>query len=326
MEARSGIVLSGDALDIRINRVEAALQGMTADSITRRLQEYLTGTLTTHVQRGPQMIGVRVWIPAARRATIRDIGNLALRAPDGHVFPVKMVATLKILRGQQEIMRDNLKRMVAVKARISGRDMGSTVAAVKQVLAQPGMFDSGVYFSLGGLYRQQQIAFHGLLIVMISAVLLVFMVLLFLYEHFRVALALLAIPLLALATVFIGLWATHTELNVSSMMGMTMVVGIVTEVAIFYYSEVHEMRSEKSVMRRLVTAGKNRMRPIAMTTLAAILALLPLAMGMGQGAQMQQPLAIAIITGLLFQLPLTLVVLPALLAVVHRVKSETQVI
>ena len=86
------------------------------------------------------------------------------------------------------------------------------------------------------------------------------------------------------------------------------------------------MRSEKSVMSRLVTAGKNRMRPIAMTTLAAILALLPLALGLGQGAQMQQPLAIAIITGLLFQLPLTLVVLPALLAIVHRVRTDTQVI
>ncbi len=326
VEARSGIVLAGDALDIRINRVGAAVQGMTAGSITRRLSEYLSGTVTTHIQRGPQMIGVRVWIPHSRRATIRDIGNLLLRAPDGHVFPLKMVAKLRILQGQREIMRDNLKRMVAVKARISGRDMGSTVAAVKRVLRRPGMFDPGVYYELGGLYRQQQIAFHGLLIVMISAVLLVFIVLLFLYEHFRVALALLAIPLLALATVFLGLWATHTELNVSSMMGMTMVVGIVTEVAIFYYSEVHEMRHEKSVSTRLITAGKNRMRPIAMTTLAAILALMPLALGMGQGAQMQQPLAIAIITGLLFQLPLTLIILPALLAIVHRVRTDNSIV
>jgi len=223
-------------------------------------------------------------------------------------------------------MRDNLKRMLAVTARISGRDMGSTVAAVKRVLNQPGLIPHGVYYRLGGLYRQQQIAFRGLVVVMIAAVILVFLLLLFMYEHFRVAAAMLSIPLLALACVCIGLFMTHTELNVSSMMGMTMVVGIVTEVAIFYYSEFHDMPPESSLITRFIRAGQNRMRPIAMTTLAAILALAPLALGLGQGSQMQQPLAIAIIAGLLAQLPLTLIVLPNLLAIVHRANIGEKVI
>ena len=194
------------------------------------------------------------------------------------------------------------------------------------MLNKPGMFPHDMYYQLGGLYKQQQIAFRGLLVVMIAAVLLVFLVLLFLYEHFRVALAMLSIPLLALCCVFVGLWVTHTELNVSSMMGMTMVVGIVTEVGIFYYSEYHDMNHDTPILKRLIDAGKNRMRPIAMTTVAAILALLPLALGIGQGSQMQQPLAIAIITGLCVQLPLTLVVLPALLGIVHRVKVGQSVV
>jgi multidrug efflux pump subunit AcrB len=326
VEVRSGIVLAGDAIEIHVNPVKAALQGLTAGDVTRLVREYLTGTVSTYIQHGPRLVGVRVWVPRDFRHTVGEIGNIELRSPDGHLVPLKMVATLKIQTGQQEIMRDNLKRMVAVKARISGRDMGSTVAAVEKVLQQPGMIPAGVYYHLGGLYRQQQIAFKGLLVVMVAAVVLVFLLLLFMYEHFRVAAAMLSIPLLALACVCIGLFVTHTELNVSSMMGMTMVVGIVTEVAIFYYSEFHDMPADSSLTTRFIRAGQNRMRPIAMTTLAAILALMPLALGIGQGSQMQQPLAIAIISGLVVQLPLTLVVLPNLLAIVHRARVGEEVI
>jgi multidrug efflux pump subunit AcrB len=120
--------------------------------------------------------------------------------------------------------------------------------------------------------------------------------------------------LLAMSAVFIGLWLTRTELNITAMMGMTMIVGIVTEVAIFYYSELVELRKTAPPDEALlITAGKNRLRPIAMTTLAAILALLPLALGIGQGSAMQRPLAIAIISGLTVQLPLVLVFLPLML-------------
>jgi multidrug efflux pump subunit AcrB len=124
----------------------------------------------------------------------------------------------------------------------------------------------------------------------------------------------LATTLLALSAVTIGLWLTHTELNISSMMGMTMIVGIATEVAIFYVSEFVSLPDEIAPHEALVQAGINRMRPIAMTTFAAILALLPLALGIGAGSAMQQPLAIAIISGLILQMPLVLIVLPVLLS------------
>jgi multidrug efflux pump subunit AcrB len=142
----------------------------------------------------------------------------------------------------------------------------------------------------------------------------VFLLLLFLYESFRVAIAILITTVLAMATVMVGLWLTKTELNISSLMGMVMIVGNVTEVAIFYYSEYVESAREGTTQDRLIAAGAYRMRAIAMTTVAAILALLPLALGIGQGSAMLQPLAIAIITGLAAQLPLVLFVLPGLLA------------
>ena len=173
---------------------------------------------------------------------------------------------------------------------------------------------------MGGLFQQQQIAFRGLIVVFGAAVALVFALLLFLYERFRVAAAVLLMPLLAVGAVFVGLWATHIELNISAMMGMTMIIGIVTEVAIFYVSEFQALvrDDEMPIQEALLAAGRNRLRPIAMTTIAAILALLPLAFALGQGSAMQQPLAIAIISGLLVQLPLVLVVLPVLLRMLLR--------
>ena len=254
------------------------------------------------------MIGVRVWTPFDIRNTDAKLSELELRAPDGHVFPLKRVADISAISGQPEINRDDLKRMVAVTARINGRDMGSVMKDVKHVM--DAMLPQGVYYRLGGLYQQQQTAFHDLSAVLAAAVSLVFLLLLYLYERFRIALSVIMIPVMSLSAVFVALWLADIELNISAMMGMTMIVGIVTEVAIFYFSEYGLLLGQAGHRDALILAGKNRMRPIAMTTLAAILTLMPLAVG--QGAAMQQPLAVTIIAGLLVQLPLVLIIMPVL--------------
>ncbi len=312
VDTRDGINPAGDALEIRVDRVKAALEGMNPDSITQTLSGYLSGVVTTQMQKGPKLVGVRVWIPQDQRAITPDVGKLLIRAPDGHVFPLSRVAQIVPISGQPQIRRENLKRMVAVTGRISGRSMGPVIADIQKIMAQPNLLPKGMYFELGGVYKQQQIAFKGLMAVFIAAIGLVFLLLLFLYESFQMALAILAIPLLAVSAVFIGLWVTGIELNISAMMGMTMIIGIVTEVAIFYFSEYRDLIREMSFPQALIEAGKNRMRPIAMTTFAAILTLLPLAFAIGQGSAMQQPLAVAIIAGLAVQLPLVLLVMPVL--------------
>ncbi len=318
VDTRDGIRPAGDALEIRVDRVKAALEGMNPDGITQILRGYLSGIVTTQMQHGPKLVGVRVWTPQHGRAIVPDIGRLLIRAPDGHVFPLKRVAQIVPVSGQPQINRENLKRMVAVTGRISGRSMGPVIADIQKVLATPNLLPKGMYFELGGLYKQQQIAFKGLMAVFAAAVGLVFLLLLFLYESFRVALAIMAIPLLAVSAVFVGLWLSGIELNISAMMGMTMIIGIVTEVAIFYFSEYRDLFREMPFHQALIDAGKNRMRPIAMTTFAAILTLLPLAFAIGQGSAMQQPLAIAIISGLAVQLPLVLLVMPVLFSVLER--------
>jgi multidrug efflux pump subunit AcrB len=208
--------------------------------------------------------------------------------------------------------------MVAVTGRISGRSMGSVIADVQKVMGTPNLLPKGMYYELGGLYKQQQIAFQGLMAVFVAAVGLVFLLLLFLYESFRMALSILAIPLLAVSAVFVGLWLAGVDLNISAMMGMTMIIGIVTEVAIFYFSEFRDLIRDMPLHPALIQAGQNRMRPIAMTTFAAILTLLPLAFAIGQGSAMQQPLAVAIIAGLVVQLPLVLLIMPVLFSLMER--------
>ena len=321
VDIEPGVILAGDALNIAVDPARAAFEGMDADAVTSAMNDLLSGASTgTQIESDPKLIGIRVWIPPRFRRTADDVGNLRLKAPDGHFFPLKRVATITPVTGQPQIDRDDLKRMVAVTGRISGRDLGSTIRDVQAALAKSGAVPAGVYWTLGGTYAEQQKAFAGLLAVFGAAVALVFLLLLFLYEKFRTAIAMLVTTLLALSAVTIGLWLTHTELNISAMMGMTMIVGIATEVAIFYVSELVTLPADLDPEAALIEAGINRMRPIAMTTFAAILALLPLALGIGAGSAMQRPLAIAIISGLLLQLPLVLIVLPVLLAVVspHR--------
>src|SRR6185312_2663332 len=158
------------------------------------------------------------------------------------------------------------------------------VADVKKVMNSKGLLPRGVVYQLGGTYQQQQQAFRGLMIVMAAAIALVFTLLLFLYESFRVAIVVLLMPLLAVPAVFVGLWVTGIELNISAMMGMTMIVGIVTELAIFFFSELQQAERGMTLHDALHAAGEHRTRPILMSTLAAILTLLPLALALGQGS------------------------------------------
>jgi CzcA family heavy metal efflux pump len=312
VDVSPGVVPAGDALEIHVDPVRASFEGVDADSVTRQVTAAMAGTSATRIAQSPKTIDVRVTLQGSEQSTVAALAQLPIRASDGHLLPLDRVASVVPVSGQPQINRENLQRMAGVTARISGRDLGSVMADVKKMMQRPGELPATMHYELGGLYEQQQIAFHGLLAVLAAAVALVFLLLMFLYERARVALVILAMPLLALAAVFIGLWLTGIELNISAMMGMTMIVGIVTEVAIFYFSEYEDCVKEMGHDAALLEAGIKRMRPIAMTTLAAILTLLPLAFALGQGSAMQQPLAVAIIAGLLVQLPLVLVVMPVL--------------
>lgn len=321
VDIKNGINPAGDAIELHIDRAKAAIEGLDADTVSKAVNDALAGAVATEIPTGPKMIGVRVWLPKDARDIQPKLAKLPIAAADGHLVTLDRVASLETVSGQPQITRENLKRMDAVTARISGRDLGSTIAELQRVLKQPGLLPRGMYYELGGLYQQQQIAFRGLMIVLASAIALVYLLLLFVFESFITAAVILAIPLLSLSAVFIGLWLTGIELNISAMMGMTMIVGLVTEIAIFYFSEYEEVSRNAEPRQALVLTGRNRGRPILMSALAAILTLLPLALALGSGASMQQPLAIAIIAGMIVAVPLVLLVMPALFFVTRRGKA-----
>jgi CzcA family heavy metal efflux pump len=321
VDIKDGVTLAGDAIDVRIDPVEAGLEGMDPAQASSQIDGYLSGTVATSLPGAVKQVGVRVMLSADQRRHEDDLAKLPIRAPDGHVFPLGRVAGFTTDPGQPEITRDDLRRMVAVTARIEGRDLGSTVQDVRQVLDRPGTLPAGVTYALGGLYEQQQIAFSGLLKVFAAALVAELILLLFLYERLLLPLIIIATSLLSTTAVFTALWLTGIELNITAMMGMTMIIGIATEMAIFYVSEYAELAHGMPFREALLEASRNRLRPIAMTTLAAILTLMPLALGLGEGSAMQQPLAVAIIAGLILQFPMVLLVMPVLIGLTGRARA-----
>jgi multidrug efflux pump subunit AcrB len=303
-EVKTGVVIAGDGLEIHIDPALAELEGIDAGEASKQLESLLSGNVATQIQSGALM----------------------LKSPgDGHLFPLSRIATLRVVTGQAEIARENMRRMDAVTARVEGRDTGSAAKEVQAAVTKAGVLPAGVTVEMGGLFAEQQSAFRGMALVFAAAVAAVFVLLLVIYESFRIAFTILLMPLAAASAVAIGLWLTHVELNIMALMGTTMILGIATEVAIFYFTE-YEALLEEGVDpdQALVQAGVNRLRPIAMTTLAAILALAPLALALGGGSSMERPLAIAIISGLIAQGPLVLLAMPALYKLLGGTRRREQ--
>lgn len=323
-EIKNGVVIAGDGLEIHVDPLRAELEGLDAGEASKQIQTLLTGNVATQIQSGGYLADVRVWTPEAVRRRVGQVGALMLKSPvDGHLLPISRIATLQVVSGQAELNRENMRRMDAVTARVEGRDTGSAATEVQQLVGQPGFLPAGMTFEMGGLFAEQQAAFRGMALVFAAAVAAVFVLLLVIYESFRIALAILLMPLVAASAVAIGLWLTGVELNIMALMGMTMILGIATEVAIFYFTEYDALLAEgMEPEEALVQAGVNRLRPIAMTTLAAILALAPLALALGGGSSMERPLAIAIISGLIAQGPLVLLAMPALYRLLGGTRRE----
>ncbi len=315
VEVVDGLRVAGDTIAIKVNRPAAALEGLSPDDVARQLGSTVGGQTATSVQSSQVAVGVRVWAPANLRDRVDAITKLRLRAPDGHDMALSRIATVAIEPGEQQIKREDLQPFVDVTGRLEHRDLGSAMVDVRRAIAGLAL-PAGVRVEYGGLYAEQQSSFADLALVFAAALLLVSLLLLYLFERWTVVISVLAVVLLAASAVFTGLWITGTELNISTLMGLTMVVGIVTELAIFYFAEVDfALEDGRSA---LLAAGRARLRPILMSAVIAILALSPLALGLGEGAAMQKPLAIAIISGLLVGAPLVLLVLPAAYAAVSR--------
>lgn len=319
VEVLNGTRIAGDAIDIRVDRVRSSLEGLAPDDATAQIEQLLAGTVTSQIQAGEKMIGIRVWSPEDIRSRVEQVSHLQLRSPDGHYLPVSRVAAISVVSGQAQEDREDLRGIVAVTARLEGRDLGSAMRDVRQRVASIKLAP-GVGVAYGGLYEEQRQSFRQLVVVFVSALLLVATLLMFLYERASVVMAIVLTVLATLPGVFAGLWLTGSELNLSSMIGMTMVLGIATEVAIFFFAELDTTR--RITPADLHRAAAMRLRPILMTSSIAILALLPLAFGLGS-SEMQRPLAITIICGLLVAVPAVLLLMPATFLLLDRMLERS---
>ncbi|MBC7541091.1 MAG: efflux RND transporter permease subunit [Candidatus Sericytochromatia bacterium] len=319
-----GIIVSGGGLRATLDPVAAGRYGVTTAEVATAVQLAVSGQVSSTVLRGEQVVGIRVRTGVLPPADAAALAEVPVMTASGRPVRLGQVARIVDEPGLTQIQRENLKPMVAVTARLEGVSLGGTVDRVRATLARKLQLPPGVSLEFGGLYEEQQRAFQGLLMVIAAAVALVLGVLLVLFGGFRIALTVTAVSAVSVCGSLAALALTGTALNVSSLMGVVMVVGIVAENAVFCLYEAHQaMAAGREPGAALLAAGSRRLRPVSMTVVAAILALLPLAMGWGAGAQMQRPLAIAVIGGLALSGPLILLVLPALTLLGTKAPAQT---
>ena len=315
----NGIVRMGPAVDVRPDPRRLAQFGLTATDFQTQVQTQLVGTTAGTVLEGEQLLNIRLRYPNAAQANLAQMRGEPIFLPNGQRRRLDELATVRVSAGDAELERENLQAMTAVTARLDGRDLGGAMSEIRQKLDKQVALPPGYFIQYGGSYAEQQQSFQELLTILGTACLLVFAVALFLFRDLKAAGLILLIAVLGPAGGSLALFLTKTPLNVGSYTGLIMVVGIIGENAIFTFQQFFEILAEgRPVEQAVGYAIAARLRPKLMTALSAIAALLPLALGIGAGAQLHQPLAIAVIGGLLLALPLLLLVLPSLLRLSYQ--------
>ena len=304
--------ISGPAVTFEIDQAVAARAGFTPEEIATDAAALVEGEpASAPVVSNDRVYTVRVRFPEAKRASLETISNTLLASANGHTATLGSLGKVIELPPQTQIRRENLLRDVAVTARTEGTDLGSAMDSVQKAVAGLHIPPS-IRMEYGGTYKQQRKSFADLLFVLLLAVVLVFTVLLFEFRTFAAPIAILASALLSTSGVFIALLITRTTFNVSSFMGMIMVIGIVAKNGILLLDADQKLRGAGSSARdAMLQASRRRLRPIVMTALATVAGMLPLAFALGAGAQMLQPLAIAVIGGILISMVLSLIITPA---------------
>ncbi len=319
VDVNNGIIIAGPSLIVNVDPVKASIAGLNPADVQEQLETMMRGRSDTKIQKGEKLIGVRVRFPEEYRTDVDKIEQIQFMNASGVRVPLRNIAVIQKTSGQAELHREGLRQLVSVTARIEGRDLGRTVEDIQKKLNKEILLPKGISIEYGGVYQTQQESFRGLLLVAIAAFMLVFIVLLLEFGEFAVPVSIFIVNMLSLVGVLAALWITGVTFNISSFVGIIMIIGIVAENAIFVLHSVKTFQAEGMQLEdALVRAGQMRARPILMTTLAAVFALLPLSLGIGAGAQMQQPLAIAIIGGFSVSSFILFFGLPVIYRLLHK--------
>jgi Cu/Ag efflux pump CusA len=317
-----GIVIAGPSIELMPDQQKLAQFKLSPASFQFQLQTMTEGNIIGEILEKEQMTAIRMIYPNSLINSLDNIKNQFLFLPDGKLKPIASLSSIELKEGVAEINRDNLKTVAIVTARLNNRDLGSAMKEIQKTIDSKVFLPQGYNIEYGGAYADQQKSFRELLMILILSSLLVFALMLFLFKDFRAACSILFIAVLGISGSLIALFITGTPLNVGSYTGLIMIVGIIGENAIFTFQQFATNRLNGTVDESLVYAISTRLRPKLMTALGAIIALMPLAIGVGTGAQMHQPLAIAVIGGFIVALPLLLIILPTLLHLLYKKEDK----
>jgi len=320
VDVLDGLIYAGPTISLRVRHTDAQRFGLTAADVAAAVNTAMLGQTASSVLEGDRVIAIRVLVERADVDRVATLRELPLRAPDGTVVKLSQVADVVETPGQLELRREDLRQNVAATARLEGRDLGSAMAEIRAKLSQDQSLPPGT-IEFGGLYQQQQESFRNLLLVLLMAVFLVFTVLLIEFRSFYEPVAIVFGAVLAMFGSVLALWITGTSLNVVSFLGAIIGVGIVAKNGILMLDFVEHLRAEGvGLDDALVRSGHRRLRPVLMTSMAAAFGMLPLAYGIGSGADMLRPLAIAVIGALCISVLLSLVATPTVYALMLHLR------
>jgi multidrug efflux pump subunit AcrB len=289
---------------------------LTVEQVSAQMAGNWLGDVATDLRLADRTIPVRVRLPDAFRFDPARLPNTLIRTPEGKPLPVSEVATMERANGQGELRRENLRPMAVVSGRLEGRDLGTAVAEIRSNLEKLAL-PIGYTYEIGGQYQAQGQAFRELLMVFALAVVLVFMVLVVQFHAWLPAILILLAAPLSIGGALLLLWSAGIDLNISSAMGLILLVGLVVKNGIMLLDFSERLHAQgESFEAAIAHAGRIRLRPILMTTFCTLFGLLPLALGLGAGAELQKPLALAVIGGHALSTPVTLLAVPGLYAAV----------
>jgi CzcA family heavy metal efflux pump len=314
VDLKNGIenTMSGPAAEFRVNPLVASRAGFTAEEVSTDATALLQGmTASNPLVANNRAYSIRVRFPDQNRASLEAMSNTLLVSSTGRTATLGSVAQLTELPGQTEINRENLQRMVEVTARLENMSLGTGVQKVQKVVSGLHL-PSSIRVVYGGKYAQQQKDFHDMAVVLVLAIILVFTVLLFEFRNFSAPVAILSSAVFSISGVLLALLVTGKTINLASLMGLIMVIGIVAKNGILLLDANQKFtRAGFEPEEAMIQAGRRRLRPIFMTALATVAGMLPLAFALGAGSEMLQPLAIAVVGGILISMVLSLIVTPA---------------
>jgi CzcA family heavy metal efflux pump len=317
-----GLVYAGPTISLRVRPVDAQRFGLTAVDIARAANTAMLGQTASSVLEGDRIVDIRVKVEPERIGRLASLKELPLRTAEGNLIKLSQVVDVVEEPGQLELRREDQRQDVAVTARLEGRDMGSAMAEIRNILSRDKSIPPGT-IEYGGLYEQQRDSFHNLMIVLLMAIFLVFTVLLFEFGSFYEPVAIVFGAVLAMFGTVLALRITGTSLNVVSLLGAIIGIGIVAKNGILMLDFVKHLRAEGlDLAEALVRSGRRRLRPVLMTSLTTVIGMLPLAYGIGSGADMLKPLAIAVIGALFISVLLSLVATPTVYFTLMRLSKK----